>query len=353
MKKLRVALACSTKDGLRKEYAERFGALENDDEPPPPDFFAEGDDPATIESVAGAMRSAGHEVSILEGDSGFPAMLAKCNPDIVFNIAEGLFGDMRESFVPMTCERMGVPCTGSDPLALAICLRKSRAKEILAWRGVPVSPFRTFSPDDDIDISGLSFPLMVKPVSEGSSKGVFEDSFVEGRSEARRRIREKISKYRQPVIVEEYLPGDEYTVAVWGNGRDIEALPPVAIKFDQLPPQSKKIYSYEAKWIWDSEEKPLEIFECPAKVSAGLGKRIAATAVKACECLDIKDWCRVDIRLDREAVPNVIELNPLPGILPRPEQNSCFPKAARAAGYSYDQMINKVLSIACRRHGIA
>ncbi|HOK04782.1 MAG TPA: hypothetical protein P5270_09595 [Victivallales bacterium] len=350
-KKLHVVVACSTKEGLKKEYAEHNGILENDEEPPP-DFFAEGDTPFTIDAVAKAISFSGHYVEILEGNSDFPISIKKIAPDIVFNISEGLYGDMRESFVPMICERYSIPYTGSGPLSLAICLNKFRTKEILAWNKIPVSPFKICFSYDNIDLSNLNFPLIVKPISEGSSKGIFEDSFVENDTTAKLRIKEKILKYKQPVIVEEYLPGEEFTVAIWGNDDEIEVLPIVAIKFDKLPPQSKKLYSYEAKWIWDTDENPLEIFECPAKISNDLRKAIEKVAINAYRCLDIRDWCRIDVRLDGNSVPNIIELNPLPGILPNPEQNSCFPKAARTAGYSYDQMINKVLGFACKRYGL-
>ncbi len=351
MKKLRVVLACSTKDGLKREFAERIGVEENDDEPPP-DFFAEGDDYETIDAVSNAIKEGGHEVEVLEGNTEFPSALIESKPDIVFNIAEGLFGDLRESFVPMICERMGMPFTGSGSLTLALSLNKSRTKEILSYYDIPVSRFKTFSSPKGI-FSGLKFPLMVKPVSEGSSKGIFEDSFVENELQARKIIKKSIKKYGQSVIVEEFLPGDEFTLAVWGNGNETEVLPPVGIKLDSLPPGSKGIYSYEAKWLWDTKDKPLNIFECPANISKSIRKKMEDTAKKAFMCLDIKDWCRIDFRLDKKGIPNIIEINPLPGILPKPEENSCFPKAARAAGLSYVEMINKVLGFACRRYGIA
>jgi D-alanine-D-alanine ligase len=352
MKKLRVTIVCSTKNGLKKEFAERVGAAENDDEPPPPDFFAEGDDPETINAVRDAISSMGHVVDLREGDINLHKHFLQDRPDIVFNVAEGLFGDLRESFVPMICERMKIPFTGSGPLTLGICLNKSRTKQILSYHGIPVSTFKTFISSKDIDFSGLSFPLMIKPVSEGSSKGVSEDSFVENEVEAKRVAEEKILKYRQAVIAEEFLPGEEFTMAIWGNGKDIQTLPLVSIKFDKLPPQSKQIYSYEAKWLWDTKDNPLEIFECPAKIPLQLQQKMEEMAKRAFLCLDIKDWCRIDFRLDKSGLPNIIEMNPLPGILPRPEENSCFPKAARAAGFSYQEMINKVLEFACKRYGL-
>jgi D-alanine-D-alanine ligase len=137
-----------------------------------------------------------------------------------------------------------------------------------------------------------------------------------------------------------------------GNGNDLEILPIVEIQFDQLPADINPIYSYEAKWIWDTVERPLEIFTCPAKVSPRLRRKIQNVCQAAFSALRCRDWCRIDIRLDDAGEPNVLELNPLPGILPNPEANSCFPKAARTAGLAYGDLINRVLEIACQRVGL-
>jgi D-alanine-D-alanine ligase len=171
-----------------------------------------------------------------------------------------------------------------------------------------------------------------------------------------RQLKEQIytvlSKYQQPALVEKYLPGREFTVALLGNGAGVQVLPIVEIQFDQLPANINPIYSFEAKWIWDTVEKPLEIFACPAKASPRLKKRIEAVCKAAFWALRCQDWCRIDIRLDEAGEPNVLELNPLPGILPNPDANSCFPKAARTAGLSYDELIIQVLEIACQRTGL-
>jgi D-alanine-D-alanine ligase len=169
-------------------------------------------------------------------------------------------------------------------------------------------------------------------------------------------MREKVcwvlERFHEPALVEEFLPGREFTVALLGNGNQTRVLPLVEIKFDSLPPGVNPIYSYEAKWIWDTSSKPLEIFECPPKVSLELQAEIERICLAAYRVLRCRDWCRIDVRLDAAGRPHLIELNPLPGILPKPEDNSCFPKAARAAGLSYEQLINTVLDTACKRYGI-
>jgi D-alanine-D-alanine ligase len=161
-----------------------------------------------------------------------------------------------------------------------------------------------------------------------------------------------LENYREPALVEEFLPGREFTVAILGNGAEARVLPIVEIRLDALPAGVNPIYSYEAKWVWDQSSNPLEIFECPARIDAELQAEIERICLRAYAVLRCRDWCRIDVRLDAAGRPHILELNPLPGILPRPEDNSCFPKAARAAGMSYDELILSVLDIACRRYGL-
>lgn len=348
---MKLLVVYSSKQGLVEEYKRRLGKNYSEDEVSP-DFFAEGDSQETIKAIIEAFVSKGHYVLGMESDELLKCPFENFRPDLVFNIAEGLFGDFRESFIPMICEKYNIPYTGSDPLTLSICLNKARAKEILSYYLVPNPTFQIFYPLEEIYLKDFDFPAIVKPVSEGSSKGIFNDSVVNNVQMAKRKIKENILKYKQPVILEKFLTGAEYTLAIWGNGDDIEVLPIVAIKYSSLPEGAQPIYSYEAKWIWDTPEKPLEIFQCPADLPVLLKERIEDIAKDAYHVLQIRDWCRIDIRLDESGIPNILELNPLPGILPNPEENSCFPKAARTAGYSYSDMLNKVVKIAAKRYGL-
>ena len=318
------------------------------DPPSPADAFAEWDEPATIDAVARALATFGSVVH-LEADASFPHKLATTRPDIVFNIAEGLHGQNRESLVPAICEYLGIRYTGSDPLALALALHKGRAKELLAYRGVPTPPFACLERLEDAGRVTLPFPVFVKPIAEGSSKGVFATNVCESPAELADRAGVLLERYAEPVLVETYLPGPEFTVAILGNGPAAYCLPVVGFDFSALPAGAPPVYGYEAKWVWDTPQRPLAIFQCPAPVPAPLYRDVERTALEAFHALGCRDWCRVDIRVDRFGVPNVLELNPLPGIIPDPAMNSCFPKAARAAGLSYDDLIAEVLSTAWRR----
>ena len=192
----------------------------------------------------------------------------------------------------------------------------------------------------------------MKPVHEGSSKGITEDNYCRTVSEAQEQTAFLLERYAQPVLVEEYLPGREFTCAVMGNGDGSHVLPIVGMNFDALPPGALPVYGFEAKWLWDDRSHPLQIFECPARIDEVLRSRIVEVVLSAYQVLGCRDWSRIDVRLDASGVPNVVEVNPLPGILPRPEDNSCFPKAARAAGLSYDELIQRSLRFAAERQGI-
>lgn len=313
-----------------------------------PDLYAEWDEPETIDAVARALGALG-EVVRLEADVSFPARLLEARPDFVFNIAEGLYGPNREGHVPAICEYLGIPCHASDPLTCALTLHKGRTKEILSQYGVPTAPFAVVESKAAARRVRLPYPLFAKPALEGSGKGITTRNLCHTPAELSAVVGDLLKAYRQPVLVEQYLPGQEFTVAVLGNGDDAECLPIVGLRFDCLPEGAPPIYGYEAKWLWDTMERPLEIYECPARISEDLAAEVRQVSLAAFRALGCRDWCRIDVRCDANGQPNVVELNPLPGILPDPRDNSCFPMAARVAGMSYDQLIQSVADIAWRR----
>src|SRR3972149_2503605 len=326
----------------------RDGALS----PHPPlttDQFVEWDEPETIAAVADALRWFGDGV-LLEAIGDFPRRLAEARVDLLFNMAEGLAGPSREAQVPAIAEFLGVPYTASDPLTLAIALHKGRTKEILRQRGVPTPPFLLVESFGDLSrLDRVEYPLFLKPAWEGSSKGISAANRVESSRAATARAEHLLATYRQPGLAETSLPGEEFTVAVLGNDGDARCLPLIRYRFETLPHGALPIMGYEAKWVWDRPEASLEVLECPAGIAPGLGERIQATAFAAHRAIGCRDWARVDVRLDAEGVPNVLEINPLPGIIPDPAANSCFPRAAAAAGLSHTELIQTVVRVAWRR----
>jgi len=319
------------------------------------DEFAEWDSPATIQAVARALAHHG-DVIPLEATEDFPQRLRETRPDIVFNIAEGLRGPNREAHVPAICEFYGTPYSGSDPFTLALCLDKARTKEILRARAVPTADWWLISTRGELQQfmrRTPSLPLFAKPVHEGSSKGITERNFIASPDALEPVVADLLERYEQPVILETYLPGAEFTCGVLGNGASARVLPIVSMNFGALPPGALPIYGFEAKWLWDTREEPLDIFECPADIPAALRAEIDDVVLRAYRALGCRDWSRVDVRLGADGRANVVEVNPLPGILPDPSDNSCLPKAARAAGLSYDALIGATLGAAAARQGVA
>jgi len=312
------------------------------------DVYAEWDDSETIDSLASAIEKAGHEVIRIEADEGAYEKFLNERPEIVFNIAEGFGGASRESHIPAMLEMLDIPYTASDPITIGICHDKSRCKEILSYYNIPTPKF--FITNDIVEKTNLNFPLFVKPLHEGSSKGIYNSSLVNSVEELNREIARIKNDYVQPSIVEEFLDGKEFTVAVIGNGNSAQVLPIVEINLNQLPEDFPKIYSYEVKWYFDTRENKLDIFTCPANISNELKNNIDDVCLRAYKALRIRDWARIDVRCDKNNNPHIIEVNPLPGILPNPDDNSCFPKAAREAGMDYDTLVQTVLNHAINRY---
>jgi D-alanine-D-alanine ligase len=332
------------------------GDISRPEEEPPSnaDEFAEWDTAETIDAVEAALSELG-EVIRLEATDTFPSRLLETKPDIVFNIAEGRYGPNRESHIPAICEFLDVPYSGSDPFTLSLCLDKGRTKEVLAFHGVPTAAFAIVRTMDELVRIGreMPLPLFVKPVHEGSSKGITEKNFCSTTRELEDQVKFLLETYDQAVLVEEYLPGNEFTCAVLGNGNDARVLPIVGMNFGELPDGALPIYGYEAKWIWDRPENPLNMFDCPARITDSLRQAIEEITLRAFNVLGCRDWARIDVRLDSKGVPKIVEVNPLPGILPNPDDNSCLPKAARADGIEYNELIQSCLQHAARRQGVS
>jgi D-alanine-D-alanine ligase len=355
-------LASPVSEGGRQED----GELPHPDEEPPSrianlsvaeliarDEFAEWDSPTTIAAVESALSKLGKVVR-LEANQDFPERLRQTKPNIVFNIAEGFYGVNREAHVPAICEFYGIPYSGSDPFTLSLCLDKARAKETLAFHGIPTPRFAVVRKVEELRLFAerLSLPLFVKPLHEGSSKGITDRNLCVNSSQLRAQTKLLLKNYDQPVLVEEYLSGKEFTCAVLGNGDDATVMPIVAMNFETLPDGALPIYSFDAKFVWDRPENPLDIFQCPARITTALQASIERVTLDAYRVLGCRDWARIDVRLDDAGVPNVLEVNPLPGILPDPADNSCLPKAARAAGIGYDELIQSCLKYAAARQGV-
>lgn len=312
------------------------------------DTYAEWDSEETIDAVKSALEAGGHDVTGIECNADAYEKLRILRPEFVFNVAEGFSGPSRESQIPSLLEMLNIPFTGSDSVTTGLCHDKSRCKEILSYYKIPNTKFIITDAIHNIK-EKITFPKFVKPLHEGSSKGIYNSSVVNNSSELRNEIQRIKECYQQFSLVEDYLEGKEFTVAMLGNGDEVKVLPIVEINLDSVPEGFNKIYSYEVKWFFDTRENKLDIFSCPADIEPELYKNIEDICKAAYKALRIRDWARIDVRLDKKNNPYIVEINPLPGILPDPADNSCYPKAAREAGMDYNAMINAVLNCAIDR----
>lgn len=314
---------------------------------------AEFDEPQTINGIAQAMRKLGHEIYRIEANEEAYGKLKKLRSkiDLVFNTAEGLHNQDREAQIPAMLENLHLPYVGSKPITQAICLNKAYTKKILVYHQIPTPKFQVFYCPNEKLARQLAFPLLVKPVSEGSSKGIFNDSLVKNEIELYKKVGDVLEKYQQPALVEEFLDGREFSVSLIGNN-PTEVLPPVEINFDHLPKHLVPMDSYEVKWIIDNPESNIETITCPAQMDYKLFSQIKKICLKTKKILDVLDWCRIDLRLDKKGVPHILDINQIPGIMPDPKENSRFPLAARIAGYTYEEMLHKIIKSACDRYNV-
>lgn len=317
----------------------------------PDDFYAEFDDISVPNAIKNSLERAGHHAELLEADEDIFQKLKNGSYDFVFNIAEGLHAESRESQVPAILDMLRIPYTGSGVLTQAITLDKKRTKEVLLYHGIPTPRYQIFTSSDQKLHRELNFPLIAKPNAEGSSKGIKNNSLVFNEQELMKLVRFILATYRQPALVEEFLDGREFTVAIIGNNPP-KVMPIVEVTFDYLPPNVHRFDSYEVKWIWDNPSNPIDPLVCPAKLPMELEKRIEDIALKTYKLLGCVDLCRMDLRLDSRGIPNVLDVNALPGLIPDPLENSRFPRACFAARMSYDEIVWSVLDAALERYGL-
>ena len=212
----------------------------------------EGDEWKTTQATGKAVISNGHTVEYFAIDENIYEKLkaSKSKLDLVFNLSEGVSGGAdREAHIPMLCEILGIPYTGPSPLSAALILNKSRAKEIWRANGVKTADSQLFSNLSTPLKNSLTFPLIVKPNSEGSGIGIKSKSIVKNLRELKSVIKHIVEEYHQGALVETYLPGREFTVALIGNKEKVKTLPIVEINFAALPSGASPIDSYESKFV--------------------------------------------------------------------------------------------------------
>jgi D-alanine-D-alanine ligase len=304
------------------------------------DQEAEYDSRDTIDALRKAIESFGHEVVELEATAELPVVLSNARVDVVFNLAEGIRGRNREAAVPALLEHLGIPYSGSDSASLCLCLDKVLAKKLVHQAGVLTSAHVQMSSAKDPLPKGWRFPAVVKPVAEGSSKGVLPTSVAHDETELRDLVQAVLSRYQQPALVEEYLPGREFTVGLLGEERP-RVLPPMEIIFNAGAGEFP-LYTLEHKLAWVDAVS----YQVPARIEPKLHKELERAARAAFKALGCRDVARIDFRLDAEGRPSFIECNPLPGLSPG-WSDLCL--IASAAGIDYHSLVGEILAPALRR----
>jgi D-alanine-D-alanine ligase len=327
------------KVGLTYDLKTDYTLKEND----PLDANAEFDNPGTIDVIANAFEQAGYRVERIGNVASLLSKLNTLNVDIVFNISEGLSGRNRESQVPILLEMAGIPFVGSDSLSLAVSLDKIIAKKVFIAEGISTPKFVEIRSVDQIpNPLPMKFPMFVKPRCEGSSKGLSEASRVSTNEELRKQVELIVTKYKQPALVEEFIRGTEFTVAILGTEHP-EVLPVVQIKIDGALDLKDKFYTFGHIARPDAVE-----YIVPAPISPELMKRISDVSVAAYKAIECRDFGRVDIRVDESGKPYVLEINPLPSL----STEDVFSIISRYQGITYERMIVRILECAIKRYGL-
>lgn len=309
-----------------------------------PDAEAEYDNPATVEAIRKAIQAGGYRTVLLEGDEFLTDRLREQHIDIAFNIAEGLRSRGREAEIPAVLNMMDVPFTGSDETTLCIALDKALTKRLLSTYEIRTPAYAVVSEEKDVDSLKLRFPVIVKPDAEGSSKGIPDACVAGDAASLREMLMRGLRLYHEPMLVEEYLAGREFTVGILGNGKDARVFPPMEIVFRRDTNEHYRVYSFGVKQDYTKYVD----YQCPAKLTPEQDAEIRGMALRAFQALGCRDFSRVDFRMSGDGTPYFIEINPLPGLAPG---YSDFPMLAEFSGVSYDELVLSVLRAALRRLG--
>lgn len=314
----------------------------------PDDLYEEYDCMDTVNSISREIERYGFTTCTLEQDDHFLRNIFINKPDFVFNIAEGVGSTRgREAQIPSVLESLGIPYSGSDGVSLSITLDKYLTHKILSSSGVRVPAFYHFASEEDFENSEEIFDFhelcIVKPRWEGSSKGVFKDSLAHNHTEMKDKVRRIWQMYNEPAIVEEFLPGDEITVGVIGNGtqRVIGMMRIVPVDSEDGP----FLYSLKHKREWEQMIR----YQGPETIEDYVRKNLSDAAKRAFKALDLRDVARIDFRLDANGIPRVIDVNPLPGLSPR---YSDLIILNRLSGGQYTEIIRGILRESFHRNNL-
>jgi D-alanine-D-alanine ligase len=312
----------------------------------PEDLVAERSPILCAQEVAQALESAGWPFTLVPITGDVETALAPYSPDewIVFNLGEGLAGRLfEESRIAWALEVMGYRFTGSDAPALSLTSHKARAKALLVRAGLLTPRWRLFAQPAQVDAQALrelTFPLIVKPVAENGSLGIGDDAVAHSTEEVASRVRRLVELYRQAALVEEFVVGREFNVAIWGSPPVV--LPISEISFEAGTEPSERVVSFAAKWDAESGVYQNTSVVCPAQIGPALKHSIEKATLSAWHTIGARGYARVDLRTDEKERPLILEVNCNPDL----SSDGGFFRSARQAGYSYADMVSQIVHIA-------
>jgi len=295
-----------------------------------------------IEQALDKLNYSHLRIELGQDSSHFIKELKKKNFQVVFNLVEGALGQSSlEMNIPALLDLLQIPYTGSDCLAIGTSLNKVKTKEILSYHKIKVPSFNLYTTGKDIT-EREDYPLIVKPVAEDASIGINKDSVVYNYESLKQQVEYIIEQYKQPALVEQFIEGREFNVAIYQKGKEYKVLPVSELTYAQniVPP----ICGYEAKWLTDSKEYKGTVPLVPAKIEKKLAERIEQTAIAAYQAMNIGDYGRIDIRLDEQENIYILEVNPNPCLSP----GAGFERSLKAAGILFEDFVRDVIE-----HGLA
>lgn len=299
---------------------------------------AEFDKESTIEGIESALDALGHKTERIGHVKNLVQALAQGKRwDLVFNIAEGLFGLAREAQIPALLEAYEIPYVFSDAFTLAIALDKGLTKTIIRDLGIPTADFFVLKNLDDIDKVKLTYPLFAKPIAEGTGKGVNADSKITDKEQLKSVCKNLLEQFNQPVLIETFLSGDEFTVGITGTGDDAKVVAVMEILLGEKA--EAEIYSYSNK---DNYEDRVSYRLATGKV----GKQCEEVALAAWRGLGCRDGGRIDVRMDSKGIVNFIEVNPLAGLN---YITSDLPIMCGLKGIDFNDLIKEIVTSAQKR----
>lgn len=310
------------------------------------------DDPLTIEWIIKHLKNIGYKVLPIEADEKAYIKLFKYrkNIDFAFDFSFGLYGKNKYGHIPSMLEMLQIPFATSSSFTRNLTLNKVRMKQVLIANNVPTLPYQVFKSKLEVNKRLLSFPLIVKPIAQGSSAGISNKSVVYNDSELTSQVDYICQTFSQAAFVEPYLNLREFSVPILGNPPKI--LPIIEPDFRLLPKKYLPIDSMEVKWIYEEESESNHLI-CPAKINSDLRSKILDISLRTWNVLEINDICRIDMRNDKNNNVYVLDVNAPPGLIP-PEvsKTSYFPLVARVAGMEYEELLKNILDSAIKRYNI-